>query len=214
MPPEVESMGGAVIGEREILRNLDNVQRQQLPFATAMALTRTAMGGRESVMASMPDQLDRPTPFTKRGIAYRRATKRNLQAAIFVRPTQEQYLRYQVDGGTRRPSGQAIPVPTSNMRKNAYGNMPKGKVKRLLSNRQKYFSGTPRGGQGGAGIWERVGTRSRRGGQRIRMLVSWESQARYADRPFKFYETAYAAVRRNYARNLRDAVERALRTAR
>ena len=36
-------------------------------------------------------------------------------------PTQAEYLRYQIEGGTRTPKGTAIAVPTSNVKLNRYG---------------------------------------------------------------------------------------------
>ena len=35
---------------------------------------------------------------------------------------QAEYLRLQIEGGTRTPSGRAIAVPTSNVKLNKYGN--------------------------------------------------------------------------------------------
>ena len=39
-----------------------------------------------------------------------------------IRPLAE-YLRLQIEGGTRTPSGRAIAVPTSNVKLNKYGNL-------------------------------------------------------------------------------------------
>ena len=36
---------------------------------------------------------------------------------------QAEYLRLQIEGGTRTPSGRAIAVPTSNVKLNKYGNL-------------------------------------------------------------------------------------------
>ena len=76
-------------------------------------------------------------------------------------PTQAEYLRFQIEGGTRTPKGRAIAVPTSNVKLNRYGNLAggQGRIKRLLA-KKNVFQGTI---GGVAGIWQRPkrGKRSR-----------------------------------------------------
>ena len=76
---------------------------------------------------------------------------------------QAEYLRLQIEGGTRTPSGRAIAVPTSNVKLNKYGNLTgaQGRIKRLL-NRKDTFQGEI---NGIAGVWQRPkrGKRSRGG---------------------------------------------------
>ena len=76
---------------------------------------------------------------------------------------QAEYLRLQIEGGTRTPSGRAIAVPTSNVKLNKYGNLicGQGHIKRLL-NRKDTFQGAI---NGIADVWQRPkrGRRSRGG---------------------------------------------------
>ena len=76
---------------------------------------------------------------------------------------QAEYLKLQVEGGTRTPRGRAIPAPTSNVKLNRYGNLAGGqnRIKRLLA-KKSTFQGTI---NGVAGVWQRPkrGKRSRGG---------------------------------------------------
>lgn len=63
------------------LEGFDQLRRQfgqferQLPFAAARALTETARKARAAVTASLPQVLDRPTPFTMNAFTVKEATK-------------------------------------------------------------------------------------------------------------------------------------------
>jgi hypothetical protein len=76
-------------------------------------------------------------------------------------PTQAEYLRFQIEGGTRTPKGTAIAVLRSNFKLNRYGNLAggQGRIKRFLA-RKNTFQGTI---NGVAGVWQRPkrGKRSR-----------------------------------------------------
>jgi hypothetical protein len=49
-------------------------------------------------------------------------------------PTQTEYLRFQIEGGTRTPKGTIISVPSSNVKLNRYVTLAggQGRIKRLL----------------------------------------------------------------------------------
>jgi hypothetical protein len=95
----------------------------------------------------MVKKLDRPTPFTFKGIKWQSARKAdfivgNWYSRVYIMDKQARYLSYQIPGGTRRPTGTSIPVPTRNLKLNKYGNMIGGKsrIKRLL--KKNTFQGT------------------------------------------------------------------------
>jgi len=188
---------------REWSASMADLQKQQLPFATALALTDTARYDvKPAIERRIEIAFDRPTPFTKRGVAYKPAYKNRPVASVFVKDVQAGYLELQETGGVRRPKGRALLVPAK-QRVNQYGNLPRGSVQRLLA-RKDTFSGRVNG-QGG--IWQRT----RKGG--LRLLVSYEDQADY--RPtFRFYETAIDAAVLNFPRRFEAAMARALSTAR
>jgi hypothetical protein len=138
---------------------LIGLRKDQVPFATAYALTQTAKDAQKSIIESMQSVFDRPKPYTLNGTFVKAATKRNLQAVVKlkdgynsvtnndgVRGTPDQYLRSQIKGGDRRPNaferlliynGLLLPgyyaVPTNFAPKDAFGNVPPGFYTRVLS---------------------------------------------------------------------------------
>ena len=187
----VEQVMGRVVGEAQ----------KQIPYAIALALTRTAAEAKLEVDKKLPEIFDRPTPFTMRAIGYKGATKQNLTSQVFVRDIQAKYLKLQVTGGTRTPRNRALVLPTDFPTDN-YGNLPRGAVKRLLA-RSDVFSGKVRGVPG---IWQRTG----RG---LVLLISYEPKATYQKR-FDFVGIVRKVVEQRVRVNLEGALAVALRTAR
>ncbi|VAW65663.1 hypothetical protein MNBD_GAMMA11-1865 [hydrothermal vent metagenome] len=62
---------------KQLTKNLSEIAEKQIPFAMALTLTRTVRSAQRSEKIAMNRQLDRPTPFTQRGLAIERATKNN-----------------------------------------------------------------------------------------------------------------------------------------
>ena len=202
---------------------LDDAGRRQMPFALAVALTSTMRDeAKPAAEARVQQVFDRPTPFTQRAFAVRPATKRSLEAHLFARPSQAEYLALQETGGTRRPpeGGKALPVPVQ-QRVNVYGNLPRRAIQRLLA-RPNVFSAriefkTSRGGAVG-GIWRRPRRGRRRDGtygdlERLKLLISWQSLTKYRPR-LEFDSTVEAAISGRLERHLMAALDRALATAR
>ena len=61
---------------REALRALENLRRDQIPFATAFALTQCAKAGQADVETQIGRVFDRPTQFTLKAVRTKPATKR------------------------------------------------------------------------------------------------------------------------------------------
>lgn len=214
---------------KELTRSLNRIQRKQIPFATSKALNATAFDVRKTLQDALDIHLDNPTAYTKRGVQVEKSTKRNLVAKVGFRSrkfgrgqgkvTQAEYMKRQIKGGTRLPQGQAIPVPVpKNMRPNKFGNIPRGKIDRLLADKDKYFSGTPKGAKGGAGIWQRMPANSKRAksknkGGRVRMVIAWEPKAQYSPR-FPFRQIVTKTVRTNFRLRFDTSIKKALATAR
>jgi len=186
---------------KQLTQGLDDIAQKQIPFAMALTLTRTVQSAQRSEKIAMDRQLDRPTPFTKRGVAIRKATKTNWQAQVFIKDSQAEYLKWVVEGGTRKPKNKAHLLPVT-LKRNKYGNIPRGKVQKLLR-RADVFSGVV---GGVAGIYQRT----RRGTQ---LLLAFESVAKYKPQ-YQFHEVAEKRVKQVVVRNFNLAMARALRTAR
>ena len=200
-------------GVNALLRAMDRVQRQ-VAFGTAVGLTRTAQEAGRGVERRIGQAFDRPTSFTRRAVFVQPARRERPVAAVGIKNAQARYLELQEYGGERRPARRALVVP-SQVRRNAYGNLPRGAVRRLLA-RADTFSGKPRGrGSAAAGIWQRVGPGAARGkgGRRIQLLVAYAPRARYRPR-FGFGDTVIGVWRRVGAKTISAEVARALATAR
>ncbi len=93
---------------------------KQIRYAAAQALTEAATDYVKVGTVLMRQTLDRPIPFTQRGLKHRGATSANLTASVFMLPKQASYMIYQVEGGAT--SGKK-PYPFKGA-ENAYGNLP------------------------------------------------------------------------------------------
>ncbi len=186
---------------KEASAQLSRIKRNQIAFASAVALTKTAEFTAVNLNNDTRKYFQNPTPFTQRAFRFKRATKRNQTALVFAAPIQDEYLRFAVFGGTRRPRGRALVLPVG-IRLNRYGNIARGRVRRLLARRDT-FSGTIRGV---AGIWQRT----RKG---LKLLIAYEEQARYEKR-FPVLRLTEQYVARAFPPFFDRALKRALATAR
>lgn len=186
----------------QVVREVERRFARQVPFATAKALTETAKDVQRAVVEQLPAIFDRPTPFTMRGIGVSYATKATLTSRVFIKDIQRGYLQLEVTGGTRTPSKRALVVP-SGVDLNAYGNMPRNKLKALLA-RKDVFSGKVRGV---GGIWQRTAD------GRLKLLVAYEPKATYRQR-FPFGPIARQTIERRLLPNFRAAMAAAIASAR
>ena len=196
-------------------QGMGKLARRQIPYASAKALTDTAWQIKTDEEKGLKEHLDRPTPFTQKGIGVKKATKSTLEARVFIRDNRSKYLKWVVDGGTKHPHGRYIAAP-SQIRLNKYGNIA-GKTKRIksmLSNDDKFFSGQPRGvGKNtsrGTGIFRRIGKGKR---SRLKMEVSYIKKAE-AKAIFPFYGIADDRVSKSFMKNMTKAMRIAIDTAR
>ncbi len=131
------------VDAKKLQKNIDRTLKKKIPLATKNALNRTGYSTINDLKRTMPNYLDRPTPFTQRSLRLHRAKNTATTATIFVAPIQEKYLTFQVNGGigTREKV-----TPATTYRTNAYGNLPrnatKGKniyVGKLRDGRRAYY---------------------------------------------------------------------------
>jgi len=130
--------------------------QRQLPYATSLALNRTGQLILEALVRTTSESFDRPTPYTLRALRLRRATKENLVAVVDYRDgagkgiSADKYLPPNVLGGGRGLKrseralarvglpAQAYTVPAAGAELDAYGNMSRGQIVRLLSYLQAF----------------------------------------------------------------------------
>lgn len=139
------------VDSRDTLRYLDSAQRNQIPFATALALTRTAKLVEKSLQVEMAGKLN-ASPYTKRSTFSTSATKANLQAIVGIKDKKPAggtapnvLLKEHFGGGIRGnkpmekaiaslgvlPSGWRI-VPGAGMPLDAYGNPRRNAVREVI----------------------------------------------------------------------------------
>lgn len=139
------------VDTRDALRYLDSVQRKQIPFATSVALNKTAKAAQEDIKTEMQRVLDKPKPYTLGGTFMRPSTKTVLEAVVGLkdqaasgRPAGK-YLQVQVSGGARRTTGYelaltklgALPagqraIPAKGAKLDRYGNLNQQQLTEII----------------------------------------------------------------------------------
>ena len=103
------------------LAGLQRVRNDQIPFATAKALTLTAKAAVDALRAKLPSQFKLRNAWTERGIAYIMATKANLTSWVTF---ERWYMYLQEVGGVRVGRRRYIAVPIDpKLRQNIPANM-------------------------------------------------------------------------------------------
>lgn len=139
----------------DVRTNFPEVQRalsraaDQVPFALARALTRTAQDVREAQRKTLAGVFDRPTPYTLNSLYVRPATKQRLEALVWVKDragSSSHPIMPQIDGGDRglkrfefrlvragfmRANERAVPGAGAVL--DRYGNMSRGQIIKILS---------------------------------------------------------------------------------
>lgn len=137
-----------------VRRALSDLERKQVPYAMAVALTRTAKQVEAGLVDEMTRVFDRPTRWTLRSAFTKPATKRTLTATVGMkdqayggnRLSSAQILAHHFTGGDRhhkalemwlRRGGylgnDEFVVPGAGARLNRYGNMSRALVQQIMS---------------------------------------------------------------------------------
>lgn len=145
---------------------LDGLVRD-LPKATASMLTWMGQAAKKKVTERMPELFDRPVPWTVNSTYLQAATAESLAAEVYIKRLSINSLEHHIDGGKRpakgleklmrsagilRGSHQYV-VPGRGMKLDAYGNIPRGQVNKILS---------AIGAQRDVGVTSNTSARSRR----------------------------------------------------
>jgi hypothetical protein len=133
-------------------RRLDDVQRNQVPFATALALTRTAKAAGTKLQAELRRVFDQPKPTTVRSTFIQPATKAKLQSVVGIKDLKPAggvapsvYLKEHFSGGSRgaKPMERALQaarvvprgwrvVPAVGMPTDRFGNPKRERVREVI----------------------------------------------------------------------------------
>ena len=169
---------------KEFEKKLSKAQKVAVPTALAKGLNDTAKSYVKMAKVRADKDFDRgATAFTKRGFKHVYPAKaKDLSTVVMVLPDQANYLKFQIEGGTRLPKGKSILAANTNIMTNLtkQGNLKRSVYNKIIENKERYFKGVPKGDHGSAGIWERYATSKKySSGQKIRQVAAYIKHAQY-----------------------------------
>ncbi len=141
----------------DLLKNATKLQKQQLPFATSVAMNNTLNKVKDAEEREIRDVFDRPTPYIQSSVFIKRSNKRNLTGTVGLKDQAtkavpaSKILTAQITGGTRRlkryevalkakgflPDGY-FTVPGEGVKLDEYGNISKGLIIQMLSSLEAF----------------------------------------------------------------------------
>lgn len=133
-------------------RHLDRIAREQIPFATSVAVNNLAKRGQDAIRGAMQAKFDRPKPYTLGGTFVARGNKRTPTATVGLidKPrganrAPVKYLSAQVAGGARPMAGYEVAlraigvlpngwraVPSDRLKLDRYGNMQRKDLAEII----------------------------------------------------------------------------------
>lgn len=141
------------IDTKSLEQDLDDVQRKQLPFATSLAINRTAQRVKAAEEAEVKRVFDRPTSRTTRGLFMQSGSKAKPEARVFLKDNQAgsgtpaaKFLLPQIEAGGRDQKRFEVAlkavgilkagwyvVPGAGAEIDAYGNIKASQIRHILS---------------------------------------------------------------------------------
>ena len=187
---------------------MDAFGKNQIPFATAMAMNSTAFDVRKQIVDdTYPNSFTvRNKRFASAMFRVEKATKRKLVARVYDRLGRD-YMVNQAEGGVKRPRGNHIAIPGRAIKRTASGKIPKGRQPRNVLNSRGYRTKLQSGQDV---IAEQTGMGA---AKRQRVLYLLENVAHIPKR-FPFYEDAARKTRRVFDGHFGRAFRRAVASAR
>ncbi|MGD0274967.1 MAG: hypothetical protein ABSB79_02755 [Syntrophales bacterium] len=141
-----------ITGLQEVRESLMPLFKEQLPFAMAVSLTKTAQGVQVRLIDEMKTVFDRPTPYTLGALYVGNASVTKQESSVYMKESSGKgtppykFLTPQIEGGERRvkrfekalrakgilPQDMYV-VPGNYCNLDAYGNMSPGQIVQILS---------------------------------------------------------------------------------
>lgn len=192
----------------EVEKRLTRIEREQLPFATSLALNRTAANQMLTERRNMAAQMVGPVKWTLGSLRFSKSTKYNLAASVYVLDRAVDYLKYTVRTRRKAPRNETLMVPVGLPRLQGKGRVLNKKLARSyrgqLLAKPDHFEGQVRTTRG---IFQRLPQ------QGIRLVVLYISQADY-QKTWRFYENVSKGAAREFPGQFRLALGYALGTSR
>lgn len=185
-----------------------SVLERQIPFVRALTLTRLAQAARDDLREAVGTHFIERSAWTRRGITIVRATK---VKPIAVVGSQADYMRLQVQGGTKRARRRTLAVPI-NARSTPRSKLPPSKWPgALLAKSRRYFISplNPDDKNGTEGLWRLRGSVKN---PTLELVYVLKKTTR-VPRRYPWRAIVEQSVRNNLERIAREALARAMNTA-
>lgn len=195
---------------KDVTKWTTNVQKKQVPFATAMAINKTLGIGKGNRMKGldremqkqMIQKLDRPMARTTKAFYRIGARKTNLTGTLGFTEWANKFMQYLVHGGVRSGESSKVGVPyIPNARLNKFGNIA-GRKSGLIK-KQNQFIGNIKSIDG---VWERQKDRS------VKLMIAFKNSVTY-QAMFPFYKIAEKYSKARFDKNFAEEFTKALRNA-
>jgi len=221
-----------------IQRSLSRLERSQVPFATAVAMTRTAQDVQAAETRLLRQRLDRPAPFTVKSVRVRPARKRDLRAWIWIRDEATKgtapvkYLAPLIYGQRRHAKRYELAlqragvlprgwytVPGEDARLNRYGNITAAMITKILSDIRASPDPLQNRSNKRARFFVMVkagrplGIYERTGKRRIKSWLHFVSGAPDYSKQLPFHRTADRVTRKRFLPRFRRELAKAIKTA-
>lgn len=223
-----------------LTKDLNNVEKKQIPFAMSLALNETASIGQKAGQKEMNKVFDRPTPFILKSLRVTRASKNKLVSEVGFKnvfgkfgAAVENTLKPHIEGGERKPKASEMTlrragilradefiVPSRALRLNRFGNIPPGTMNKILSNiggfgEQGYKANTPAANRTFKYVVAEVG--GTRGiwtiqAKKWKPVLIFVRKPRYKVR-FDFYGVTEAEINKGFPSAMSRSLKKALATA-
>jgi len=220
----------------KMVKQLTYIQREQVPFATALTLTALAWSGRRATQAEMERKLHKPGRFAIRTISIDKATKRAPVARVKVKDLhtfghlftgggrdQKPYEHFLISNGYMDAGSYTVPGPGAKL--NAAGNISRSNLTKILTKLTPPVKSTL-----APGIWRayrpadriivvkeqikiRETARKRKKERPPKMILAFVKRAVYRQ-SIDMEKAVEDAVRKDVAGEWEKAIDFALRTAR
>lgn len=221
-------MSGSVVridfNYRKDMARFQGIEREQFPFAVALALTRTAVQAQKVVQRETHEKFHLHTEFIPRNIKVIPAKKKDLIrygfAEAYVNTTDKiAFMTIQEKGGTKTPRGRALSLPSEGLGgnyKTATGKIKASMRPAALLAKADSKAKAKKGTAGGKPIpFVHNGMiLVRLGPDRypLKVLYKFESKARIKPR-WEFEGTVRIVASNYFADNLKEAMKIAVATA-
>ena len=183
----------------EVLKKLNVFQKKHIPLIVSDALNEVGVDAVNALRSQFAKKLDRPKPDTVKSPILFKAKPKDLSALVFIKDkwnkgkAPAEYLEPMLEGSTRLPEKNFVITPRDVTKTNRFGNITKAQRTKYFEDKEKYFTGIPKGMPDAKyGIWERMSSGA--SGSSIRKVVNLAKSQRFAKR-FDFFKTINGVVK-------------------